>query len=102
MAHLPEPVDDLDDPLPASDPVVRAPKSIVVLPEPVTYASRTVLGVAMAALLLGGSLGAVGVGIVYATQMRRPAAAGAPARGRTGRPGAPNERATASAFALEG
>ena len=70
MAHLPDPVEDLDESLPASDPVVRAPKHIVVLPEPASYAIRTVAAIAMVGMLIGGSLGAVGIGIVYATQLR--------------------------------
>jgi murein DD-endopeptidase MepM/ murein hydrolase activator NlpD len=67
MAHLPEPVDDLDASLPVSDPVVRAPKQIVVLPEPPKYTQRALGAIALVAGLLGGALGAVGIGIVYAT-----------------------------------
>lgn len=70
MAHLPETFDDLDESLPVGDPVVRAPKQIVVLPEPPSYALRTVAAIALVAMLIGASLGAVGLGIVYATHGR--------------------------------
>jgi murein DD-endopeptidase MepM/ murein hydrolase activator NlpD len=71
MAHLPEPIDDLDEPLLAtSDPVVRAPKVLVAMPEPPSYAIKTVVSVALTALTIGASLGAVGLGIFYATHLR--------------------------------
>ncbi len=75
MAHLPEPIDDLDEPLLASDPVVRAPKVMVAMPEVPSYAARTMLSVALAALGIGASLGATGLAIFYATHVRPRAAA---------------------------
>jgi murein DD-endopeptidase MepM/ murein hydrolase activator NlpD len=100
MAHLPEPVDDLDASLPQSDPVVRAPKQIVVLPEPPSYARRTVASIAMVAALLGGSLGAAGLGIVYA--MRLEPRARAPHRADAGRLAArPRGDGGVSGFVLE-
>ncbi len=86
MAHLPETDDDLDAPLPAGDPVVRAPKSMVVLPETPGFPRRMLVAIAFVGMLIGGTLGAAGLGIVYATN--------APVEpGRTGRATARGTRA---------
>src|SRR4051812_45141889 len=83
MAHLPETLDDLDEPLPASDPVVRAPKAMVPMPEVPSYAMRTVVGVCLVALAIGASLGGVGIAIVYATHARSAFGSNRQARART-------------------
>ncbi len=85
MAHLPEPVDDLVDPLPGSDPVVRAPKVMVPMPETPSYVMATVVSVCLAALAIGGALGGVGIGIVYAMRLR-PSASSASRHARAARP----------------
>ncbi|MEI8258141.1 MAG: hypothetical protein WCJ30_20885, partial [Deltaproteobacteria bacterium] len=87
MAHLPEPVDDLADALKSSDPVdpvVRAPKVMVPMPEAPAYVRATVVTVCLAALAIGGSLGGVGIGIVYALRLR-PAASSPSRHGRAAR-----------------
>ena len=52
------------------DPVVRMPKRMVMLADdgPAGVGLRLVLGVALLGAALGGSLGAVGLGIVHATR----------------------------------
>ncbi|MDB4928577.1 MAG: hypothetical protein JWM10_1061, partial [Myxococcaceae bacterium] len=53
------------------DPVVRMPKRMAALPveEPAGAGTRLVLAVAALGALLGGTLGAVGLGIVHATRV---------------------------------
>ena len=105
MARLPPSRDDLDDDLaPSSDPVVRMPRRMYV-PPPEPEASnplggpRAIAVIAAVGAVLGATLGAVGLGIVWTTLApltARPAVTAA-------RPtvSAPPDAAPPPSFALE-